>query len=427
MDLSSPLATLQGYWALLDQHPLTSAALGLVILLAVAWIVGRLARFLVRRAADLLARQPALSWLADLRDNRVFQRLAQTVPSLVVQFGLALIPNLTGRPEAFLRNLAMAVTALFLLLALSALLDALLDIYARTEHARTRSIKGYVQLAKLFLFVFGGIVVVSILIDRSPMLLLSGLGAMSAVLLLVYKDTLLSFVASVQLTSNDMLRVGDWIEMPQVGADGDVVDITLHTVKVQNWDKTITTIPTWKLMSDSFKNWRGMFNSGGRRILRAIHIDAATVHLLTAQERQTLSGIALLKDYWTERDGLLAQPDAAANAMPTQAIAPDMVTNLAAFKAYAYAYLMAHPRISKAPGMFLLARTLEPSPTGIPLQLHCYTATTVWVEYEGIQGEIFDHLIGVMPLFGLSLYQRSSDYSNRQIVQALSDDDEAHA
>ncbi|MGV8364703.1 mechanosensitive ion channel family protein, partial [Pseudomonas aeruginosa] len=154
------------------------------------------------------------------------------------------------------------------------LLNALLDIYARTEHARTRSIKGYVQLAKIAVFVFGAIIIVSIIIDRSPLLLLSGLGAMSAVLLLVYKDTLMSFVASVQLTSNDMLRVGDWIEMPQVGADGDVVDITLYTVKVQNFDKTIVSVPTWRLMSESFKNWRGMQQSGGRRIKRAIYVDS---------------------------------------------------------------------------------------------------------------------------------------------------------
>lgn len=222
-------------WGTLDQHPLLHAGLGLLLLLVIALVMGRVARFVVLHAVKLLCRQPALLWLRDLLENKVFHRLAQITPSLVVQFGLKLVPELSVTSQHFLGNLALAFTILFLLLATAALLDALLDIYARTEHARTRSIKGYVQLAKMVLYVFGAIIIIATLIDRSPLLLLSGLGAMSAVILLVYKDTLLSFVASVQLTSNDMLRVGDWIEMPQVGADGDVVDITLHTVKVQNY------------------------------------------------------------------------------------------------------------------------------------------------------------------------------------------------
>lgn len=222
-------------WGTLDQHPMLHASLGVLVLLLVSLLVGRLARFLLLHSTRLLARQPPLRWLDDLRHNKVFHRLAQTTPSLILQFGLKLVPELSATAQHFLGNLALAVTLLFLTRALSCLLDGLLDIYARTEHARTRSIKGYVQLAKMVLWVFSAIVIVATLIDRSPLLLLSGLGAMSAVLLLVYKDTLLSFVASVQLTSNDMLHVGDWIEMPQVGADGDVIDITLHTVKVQNY------------------------------------------------------------------------------------------------------------------------------------------------------------------------------------------------
>jgi miniconductance mechanosensitive channel len=218
----------------LDRHPLAQAVLSLGLLLIVALVLGRVARFLLLHAMKLLGRQPALHWVNDLRHNKVFHRLAQMTPSLVVQFGLAFVPELSAGSKLFIGNLALAFTIVFQILALGALLNALLDIYARTEHARTRSIKGYVQLAKMILYIFGAIIVVATLIDRSPLLLLSGLGAMSAVILLVYKDTLLSFVASVQLTSNDMLRVGDWIEMPQVGADGDVVDITLHTVKVQN-------------------------------------------------------------------------------------------------------------------------------------------------------------------------------------------------
>ncbi|CAD5202151.1 Putative membrane transport protein [Pseudomonas sp. FEN] len=234
MDIKQLWLRTQDIFSALDQHPLLQAGLGLALLLIVALVLGRVARYVILHTARLLGRQPALHWVNDLLQNKVFHRLAQTTPSLVIQFGLHLVPELSKTGLIFFGNVALAFTFLFQVLAMSALLNALLDIYARTEHARTRSIKGYVQLAKMVLYVFGAIVIVATLIDRSPLLLLSGLGAMSAVILLVYKDTLLSFVASVQLTSNDMLRVGDWIEMPQVGADGDVVDITLHTVKVQN-------------------------------------------------------------------------------------------------------------------------------------------------------------------------------------------------
>lgn len=393
-------------WGTLDQHPMLHASLGVLVLLLVSLLVGRLARFLLLHSTRLLARQPPLRWLDDLRHNKVFHRLAQTTPSLILQFGLKLVPELSATAQHFLGNLALAVTLLFLTRALSCLLDGLLDIYARTEHARTRSIKGYVQLAKMVLWVFSAIVIVATLIDRSPLLLLSGLGAMSAVLLLVYKDTLLSFVASVQLTSNDMLHVGDWIEMPQVGADGDVIDITLHTVKVQNFDKTIVSIPTWRLMSESFRNYRGMQQSGGRRIKRSLFIDATGVRFLTLEEEQRLGGVRLLGDYlatkrkelhdWNEAQGLVAELSANRRKL----------TNIGTFRAFALAYLKNHPDVH--PNMTCMVRQMQTSAEGVPLEIYCFTRTTVWAEYERIQGDIFDYLLAVLPEFGLSLYQQPS-------------------
>ena len=393
-------------WGTLDQHPTLHAAIGLGVLLLVSLILGRLARFLVLHASRLLARQQALRWFDDLRHNKVFHRLAQTTPSLIIQFGLKLVPELGATAQHFLGNVALAFTLLFMTLALACLLDALLDIYARTEHARTRSIKGYVQLAKMVLWVFSIIVIIATLIDRSPLLLLSGLGAMSAVLLLVYKDTLLSFVASVQLTSNDMLHVGDWIEMPQVGADGDVVDITLHTVKVQNFDKTIVSIPTWRLMSESFRNYRGMQQSGGRRIKRSVFIDAAGVRFLTLEEEQRLAGVRLLGDYlaskrkelqdWNEAQGLVA--DLSANRRK--------LTNIGTFRAFALAYLKDHPDVH--PNMTCMVRQMQPTAEGVPLEIYCFTRTTAWAEYERIQGDVFDYLLAVLPEFGLSVYQQPS-------------------
>ncbi|WP_377707409.1 mechanosensitive ion channel family protein [Pseudomonas protegens] len=406
MDFKQLWLNTQDLWGALDQHPLLHAGIGLALLLVVALLVGRVARYLVLHAVKLLGRQPALHWLNDLRHNKVFHRLAQMTPSLLIQFGLHLVPELSKTSLLFLGNLAMAFTILFQLLALSALLNALLDIYARTEHARTRSIKGYVQLAKMVLYVFGAIIIVATLIDRSPLLLLSGLGAMSAVILLVYKDTLLSFVASVQLTSNDMLRVGDWIEMPQVGADGDVVDITLHTVKVQNFDKTIVSIPTWRLMSESFKNWRGMQQSGGRRIKRSLYIDASGVRFLHDDEEVRLSKVRLLTDYIGRKQSELKSWNEAQGNVAALSANRRRMTNIGTFRAYALAYLKSHPEIQ--PNMTCMVRQMQTTAQGIPLEIYCFTRTTAWVDYERIQGDIFDYLLAVMPEFGLNLYQQPS-------------------
>lgn len=406
MDIKQLWLNAQDLWGALDQHPLLHSSLALVLLLVVALVLGRVARYLILHAVKLLGRQPALHWLNDLRQNKVFHRLAQMTPSLLIQFGLHLIPELSKTSLLFLGNVALAFSILFLVLALSALLSALLDIYARTEYAKTRSIKGYVQLAKMVLFVCGAIIIIATLIDRSPLLLLSGLGAMSAVILLVYKDTLLSFVAGVQLTSNDMLRVGDWIEMPQVGADGDVVDITLHTVKVQNFDKTIVSIPTWRLMSESFKNWRGMQQSGGRRIKRSLFIDASGVRFLHDEEEQKLTQVRLLTDYIGRKQAELKSWNEAQGNVAAMSANRRRMTNLGTFRAYALAYLKSHPEIQT--NMTCMVRQMQTTAQGVPLEIYCFTGTTAWADYERIQGDIFDYLLAVLPEFGLSLYQQPS-------------------
>ena len=385
----------------LDDQPILQAGVSLFLLLIAAFTLGRLARFLTLHAVKLLSRRPSLHWLTDFLHNKVFHRLAQMTPSLVVQFSLGLIPVLSDNSKHVIGNIALGFTILFMVLALGALLNALLDIYART-----RSIKGYVQLAKMILYIFGAIIIVATLIDRSPLLLLSGLGAMSAVILLVYKDTLLSFVASVQLTSNDMLRVGDWIEMPQVGADGDVVDITLHTVKIQNFDKTIVSIPTWRLMSESFKNWRGMQQSGGRRIKRALNIDASGVRFLDEQEQLRLTQVHLLSGYVSSKQAELKAWNAAQGEVAELSANQRRMTNLGTFRAYALAYLNAHPDIQ--PNMTCMVRQMEATAEGVPLEIYCFTRTTAWAEYERIQGDIFDYLLAVLPEFGLSVYQKPS-------------------
>lgn len=406
MDINQLWLYVQDLWGALDQHPRVYSSLALLLLLLLALTLGRVARYLMVHGAKILARQPALHWVEDCLNNKVFHRLAQIVPSLVIQFGLRLVPELSKTALNFLGNVALAFTFLFLMLTISALLSTLLDIYARTEHARTRSIKGYVQLFKMVMYVLGTIIIVATLIDRSPLLLLSGLGAMSAVIILVYKDTLLSFVASVQLTSNDMLRVGDWIEMPQVGADGDVVDITLHTVKVQNFDKTIVSIPTWRLMSESFKNWRGMQASGGRRIKRSLFIDASGVRFLRDDEELKLSQVHLLTDYMGRKQAELKAWNEAQGNVAALSANRRRMTNIGTFRAYALAYLKSHPGIQ--PNMTCMVRQMQTTAQGIPLEIYCFTRTTAWADYERIQGDIFDYLLAVLPEFGLSLYQQPS-------------------
>ncbi|VVD86188.1 mechanosensitive ion channel family protein [Pandoraea terrigena] len=395
--------TWEAMMAWLDNAPWARLAGALAILLAVALLAQAVAQYLIVRVVRIVVQRTANRWDDALLAHRVFHRVARILPYLVIQFGIAWVPDLPPKALMIVGNVALAMTLLYATLAIAGILDAAQTVYALSEHARTRSIKGYVQLGKIALYVVAAIAIVATIIDRSPWLLLSGLGAMSAVLLLVFKDTIMSFVASVQLTSNDMLRVGDWIEMPQVGADGDVVDIALHTVKVQNWDKTITTIPTWRLIAESFRNWRGMQQSGGRRIKRTLSVDAGSVGFLDEAEVARLSKLHLLGSYLKDKQRSLADANAALGIAAGVPANTRRLTNIGTFRAYALAYLKAHPNIHE--GMTCMVRSLEPSATGIPVELYCFTNTTVWAEYERVQGDVFDHLLAILPEFGLRMYQ----------------------
>ena len=381
--------------------PPVQAALGLVLLLALAGCVQVVVQYVLLHTVPRIRERMDMRWARVVWHDQVLQRLAHVVPSVMVQVGIAAVPHLHPAATVVIRNVAVAVTALQLVRALMALLDAVQQEHEQAPNGvatTTGSIKSYVQLGKLVLMIVGAVVMTGALLDRSPLILLSGLGAMSAVLMLVFKDTILSFTAGVQISSNDMLRVG---------ADGFVVDIALHTVKVQNWDKTITTIPTWRLMSESFKNWRGMFSSGGRRIKRMLRLDTNLVRFLTAEEIDRLARIALLQPYLEGKKQEVQHTNAALRErLGEYAVEPAnqrRLTNIGTFRAYVDAYVRAHPGIHQ--DMLLIVRTLEPTGEGVPLELYCFTATTAWVEYERIQGDIFDHLIAILPEFGLGLYQ----------------------
>ena len=393
-------------------HPFLPPVVGVLLLLLGAVVINLIAKRLLVGTARSFARRTSFTWDDALVDHNVFSRLVQVLPALIVFVGVPFVPGLPEGVIQLARNVAMGYMALMLTLALTAILSAAGSIYAASPIAKDRPLKGFVQLLQIIVWVFGGVMIIAAVLDRSPLLLLSGFGAMTAILLLVFKDTILSLVASVQLTAQDMVRVGDWIEMPQFGADGDVIDVQLHTVTVQNWDKTITTIPTHRLITDSFKNWRGMSQTGARRIKRSIFIDVSSIRFQTPDEVAHFTRFALLKDYIENKqqeltdynENLATEVDAEVNKR--------RLTNIGTFRAYAYNYLKNHPKIHKS--MTLLVRQLGPGPEGLPLEIYCFTNTTQWAAYEDIQSDVFDHLLAVVPEFGLRLYQKpaGSDLAN---------------
>lgn len=340
---------------------------------------------------------------------QVARRAANAVPALIVGHGIWVVPHLSPAVRSVIGAIADAIVVLAIARMLSAVLTCANQAYVRRPDAAVRPIKGYLQVGKIILYCAAAVLIISILIGQSPLLLLSGLGAMAAVLILVFKDTILSLVASVQLTSNDMLRVGDWITMPSANADGDVIDIALHTIKVQNFDKTITTVPTYKLISESFQNWRGMAEAGGRRIKRALMIDQNSVRFLSDAEIDEARRFSVLRPYLDQRSGEIAKWNG-------DRAAPDRrrMTNIGVFRAYVAAYLSAHPRISDA--MTLLVRQLEPGPDGLPLEIYCFTTTTAWGEYEAIQADIFDHLLALLHDFDLRLFQQPTGLDIAQLT-----------
>jgi len=393
--------------------PTLESALYFVGLVAAAWIGLVVTRRILLRIVYRITEQTKATWDDQLRENRFFRNLASVTPFLIIYFGITLVPDVVPALELLVQRVALAALVVMLVVSANSFLTAVNAIYvAEYEHARSRPIKGYLQIVSIVLWIAGVITVLSLLLGRSPVFFLSGLGALMAVLLLVFRTTILSLVASVQIASNDMVRVGDWISMPQFGADGDVVDIALHTVKVQNWDKTITTIPTYKMVEESFKNWRGMSEAGGRRIKRDVHIDLNSVRFLTDAEAERLGRLELLADYLDEKRRMLAEyhgmrPDRPAGLEPT----PRRLTNVGTFRAYMLNYLKAHPGVHQ--GMTLLVRQLEPGPDGLPLEVYCFSKDTAWVAYEGLQSDLFDHFIAIAPEFGLRIFQEpaGSDFT----------------
>ncbi len=402
--------------AWLEQYPTLYTALALSLLVLLAWIANWVTKVILLRGLNRLLMSTA--WVKKSADSPMgfISRLSNVIPALVLFIGISAIPEIPEVLITIVRNVCSAFIILTLALALANLLDFINHCYQQRPDAYRKPIKGYIQVIKIVIYAIATILIIASLIDRSPLILFSGLGAMAAVLMLIFQDTLLSLVASVQISSNDMVRVGDWIEMPQLNADGDVIDIALHTIKVQNWDKTITTIPTKRMITESFKNWRGMSESGGRRIKRSLYIDQQSVRFLAKDECKRLERFMLIDDYLDAKEAELQNWNASLTSQ--EEVNHRRLTNLGTFRAYVVQYLRSHPGIHQ--NMTLLVRQLSPTAEGLPLELYCFTSTTAWGPYEDIQSDIFDHLLAIIPEFGLRVFQQPSGADMRALKEQVS-------
>ncbi len=399
---------------LFNQYPQLQTLIAVLGLLTIAILANWLVKhILVRGFYSVLSRLGG----TQKNDFGVVKRLSHIVPALIISSSISIVPGLPEAAVTVVQNVASGFIILTIALALGAILEIINLLYMRRRNAHLKPIKGYIQVVKIIIYAIASILIVATLIDRSPLILLSGLGAMAAVLMLIFQDTLLSLVASVQISSGDLIRVGDWVEMPQLNADGDVIDIALHTVKIQNWDKTITTIPTKRFISDSFINWRGMQESGGRRIKRSLFIDQHSIHFLSQEELEHLKRFNLLDGYFDNKISELNKwNETHVKSRSGDTLDSRKLTNIGTFRAYIDFYIRNHPGIHQH-GMTLMVRQLSPTSEGLPIEIYCFTNTVAWTEYEGIQSDIFDHLLAIAPEFNLRVYQAPSGSDMRALGQ----------
>ncbi len=370
-----------------------------VAVVFVAWLSNVITRQVLVRWIRKLIRTTRTRMDDVLLNRDVLGRMALLAPVIVLYYGADLLPG----DASLIRQAVNAFLMLVLLMITGAMINAFQELSSDFASDSEVPIKSYAQLVKLVVYVLGGLMTVAVLTGRSPWVMLSGAGALMAVIILVFRDTILNIVASVTITANRLVRVGDWIEAPAFGADGDVIDIALHTVKVQNWDKTITTIPTYKLVETSFKNWRGMSETGGRRIKRSILIDMSTIRLCDEQMLERFERFGLIAETLRARRSEVERYNKEHSVDTTELINGRRLTNVGTFRAYIAAYLGKHPKIHQ--DLTFLVRQLAPTSQGLPIEIYVFTNDIVWANYEGIQADIFDHLLAVVPMFDLRVFQ----------------------
>jgi miniconductance mechanosensitive channel len=406
----SPSDLIQSWLTRFNISPETVSILTSIFLACTVFLISYIAFHISRRIVDgvvsRLFKHTRFTWDDLFLENKFFMRLTLLVPALIIN---VFIPPVLNN-HAQVRTLATGAVTIYFIIVVVFIVDALInslhDIYQTFGVSREIPLKGFAQVLKIVLYCTGLVMVISVVLNRSPVYLISGLGAMTAVLMLIFKDPILGFVAGIQLISNRMLKHGDWIEMPKYGADGDVIDITLTTVKVRNWDKTITTIPTYALINDSFKNWRGMQESRGRRIKRAIYIDMNTIQFCTPQMLERFSRIRYIAEYMQHKKQDIEQYNTDRGVDAKDAPNARQLTNIGTFRAYISAYLQNHPMINT--DMTFLIRQLAPTQHGLPLEIYVFCKDKVWAHYEAVQADIFDHLLAIAGEFDLKVYQYPS-------------------
>ena len=384
----------------------------LVVILAIAFLGDAICRHIILTAVARLVKKTKATWDDIVFDRKVLTHVSHLVAPILLYILLPLAISNLGL-LSFIQRICMIYIIAVFLKFISSLLTALFHVYSEKEQFRDRPLKGLLQTVQVILFFIGGIIIVSILIDKSPMVLLTGLGASAAVLMLVFKDSIMGFVSGIQLSANNMLRVGDWIQMPKYGADGTVIEVTLNTVKVRNWDNTITTIPPYALVSDSFQNWRGMQESGGRRIKRSIRIDMNSVKFCTPEMLAKYKKIQLLKDYIEETEKVIEDYNKEHGIDNSILVNGRRQTNLGVFRAYLTNYLKSLPTVNQ--DLTCMVRQLQPTEQGIPLELYFFSAIKAWVPYEGVQADVFDHVLAIIPEFDLHVFQNPTGKDFREL------------
>ncbi len=378
-------------------------SVAVVVMLLLATMADFIAkRFILSALTQIIARSKT-NWDDALLRQRTLNRLAHMAPALVIYILTPIALEGLDFAIALIKGALHIYMLVMLMLVLDSLLNTFEVIYQGFRVAREIPIKGFIQVLKLVLYFLTVIFIISILLDKTPVYLLSGIGALAAVMMLIFRDALLGFVAGIQLAANKMVAVGDWIEMPGYGADGDVLEVALTTVKVQNWDKTITTIPTYALISESFKNWRGMSESGGRRIKRSLNIDISTIKFCDEEMLERFSKIQYISQYIEKTRKETQEFNQLAKVDNASLVNGRRMTNIGTFRAYVKAYLQNHPDIRQ--DMTFLVRQLPPTENGLPIEIYVFCRDTVWANYEAIQADIFDHILAVVPEFDLRVYQ----------------------
>jgi miniconductance mechanosensitive channel len=387
--------------------------IAVVAVLALSTLANFVAKHYIVTAISFVITRSKAKWDDEILRQRALNRLAHLAPAVVIYVLTPIALDGFDAAIVIIRSALQIYMITVIMLVLDSLLNSVEHYYQSFRASKEIPIKGFIQVLKIVLYFLAGIFIISILLNKTPLYLLSGIGALTAVMMLVFKDAILGFVAGIQLAANKMVAVGDWIEMPKYGADGDVLEVALTTVKVQNWDKTITTIPTYALISESFKNWHGMTTSGGRRIKRAVNIDMSSIRFCDVEMLARYEKIQYISEYIESKKAELKAFNQSENVDHASLANGRRMTNIGTFRAYVVAYLQNHTMINM--DMTFLVRQLQPTQYGLPIEIYVFSKDKVWANYEGIQSDIFDHILAVVPEFDLRVYQNPTGADFRML------------